>query len=64
MKFMLIDAGFDPDNIVTGSWGNRECVKANFKKWVRPGWFAIMRNEARFPLQVWAFAKAPVDPGR
>ena len=62
MKYMLIDAGFDPDNIETGSWGNRECVKANFKKWVRPGWFAQMRNEARFPLQVWAFARAPAAP--
>ena len=58
LKQLLIDGGFEPDAIETGSWGNRACVRANFKTfpaWI-PGWHSL-RNEALFPVVVWAFAK-------
>jgi hypothetical protein len=40
-----------------GSWGNRQCVVGNFNRWAaRRPWLSL-RNEADFPLQVWAFAR-------
>jgi SAM-dependent methyltransferase len=29
LYYFLAESGFDQDNIETGSWGNRSCVKAN-----------------------------------
>src|ERR1035437_7647633 len=39
IKHFLNECGFPMDGILTGSWGNRSCVKANFSKWsvCRPG---------------------------
>lgn len=37
LRYFLADAGFSLDHIRTGSWGNRACVKANFRKWARTG---------------------------
>ena len=57
MKYFLAEAGFSLENTETGSWGNRSCVKANFNKWARRGWFGSLRNEPDFPVVVWALAK-------
>jgi len=57
MKYFLAEAGFLLDEIKTDSWGNRSCVKANFSKWARKGWFGSLRNEPDFPVVVWALAK-------
>lgn len=57
MKHFLAEAGFDLESIQTGSWGNRACVKANFNRWARRGWFGSLKNEANFPVSVWALAK-------
>lgn len=57
LKHFLIECGFDPDGIVTGSWGNRACVKANLYKFARRGWFGSLKNEPQFPVAVWALAK-------
>ncbi|MFT7724532.1 MAG: methyltransferase domain-containing protein [Roseateles sp.] len=57
MKHFLIEAGFEGDSMITGSWGNRACVKANFKKWARRGWFGSLKNEPDFPVVVWALAR-------
>ena len=57
MKHFLAECGFPLDGIKTGSWGNRACVKANFKKWARRGWFGSLRNEPEFPVSVWALAQ-------
>ena len=57
MKHFLAECGFPLDRIKTGSWGNRACVKANFKKWARRGWFGSLRNEPEFPVSVWALAQ-------
>jgi SAM-dependent methyltransferase len=58
MKHLLLEGGFSADKIYTGSWGNRACVKANFRKlpnWVP--WWHPQHNEADFPVTVWAFAQ-------
>ena len=57
LRYFLAEAGFPPDNVRTGSWGNRACVKANFTRWARRGWFRSLRNEPSFPVSVWALAK-------
>lgn len=57
MRHFLAECGFPLDGIVTGSWGNRACVKANFTKWARRGWFGSLRNEPDFPVVVWALAR-------
>ena len=57
LKYFLAECGFPFDQIVTGSWGNRACVKANFKRWARRGWFGSLKNERNFPVSVWALAK-------
>ncbi|EGJ09804.1 MULTISPECIES: class I SAM-dependent methyltransferase [Rubrivivax] len=57
MRHFLAECGFPEDGIVTGSWGNRACVKANFTKWARRGWFGSLRNEPDFPVVVWALAR-------
>lgn len=58
LKHLLAECGFPLDSIVTGSWGNRACVIANFKKWVpfRRGWHSL-KNEPDFPYHVWALAR-------
>lgn len=57
LKYFLAECGFPFDQIVTGSWGNRACVKANFKRWARRGWFGSLKNERNFPVSVWALAR-------
>jgi SAM-dependent methyltransferase len=57
IKYFLNECGFSLHNIITGSWGNRACVKANFKEWARYGWFSSLKNEPDFPVSVWALAK-------
>ena len=57
MKHFLAECGFDIERIRTWSWGNRACIKANFKHWARRGWFGSLRNEPDFPVTVWALAQ-------
>ncbi|MBC9073652.1 methyltransferase domain-containing protein [Thauera sp. CAU 1555] len=57
MKHFLAECGFDIERIRTWSWGNRACIKANFSRWARRGWFGSLRNEPDFPVTVWALAQ-------
>ena len=57
IRHLLIEAGFDDELIRTDSWGNKACVKANLKSFVRRGWFGSLRNEPEFPVTVWVFAQ-------
>jgi hypothetical protein len=57
MKYFLAESGFPIDWIRASQWGNRSCVKANFNRWARRGWLGSLRNEANFPVTVWAFAR-------
>jgi len=56
IKHLLAECGFPIDQIRTGSWGNRACVKANFRRWARRGWKSLA-NEPEFPVSVWALAR-------
>jgi SAM-dependent methyltransferase len=57
IKYFLSECGFPMEAIVSGSWGNRTCVKANFNAWARRGWFRSLKNEPNFPVTVWAIAQ-------
>lgn len=58
MKHFLAECGFELDDIRTGSWGNRACVKANLNKWqIYQRWRHSLDNEPDFPTVVWALAK-------
>jgi SAM-dependent methyltransferase len=61
IRYFLMECGFPEDGIVTGSWGNRACVKANFNRWARRGWLGSLRNEPDFPVAVWALARKATD---
>jgi hypothetical protein len=45
--------------VALGAWGNRECVIGNFSSWSAYRRWHSLRNEADFPVQVWAFARNP-----
>lgn len=61
LKLFLIRAGFSPDSIQVDSWGNRQCVVANFDEWAEydPHRHSL-ENEPEFPVSVWALARKPV----
>lgn len=61
MQHFLHEAGFPMSKTITGSWGNRACVKANLNRWSRAGWFGSMKNEPNFPVTVWALAQKPKE---
>ena len=59
MRQLLRTAGFA--DVVTGSWGNRQCLAADLTAdlkwtWYDPLWHSL-KNEPQFPIVVWAFAR-------
>jgi hypothetical protein len=64
LRHFLEDCGFPLAEITTGSWGNRDCVEASFRRE-----FILfnrhrhaLRSDPQFPLVVWALARAPQAP--
>jgi hypothetical protein len=57
LRHFLAEAGFPIDRIVTGSWGNRACVRANLDQWARRGFGGSLVNEPNYPVVVWALAE-------
>jgi len=57
LSYLLQECGFSSENVVTGSWGNRACLKGNLKNWRKRGLFGSLNNEPDYPVMVWAFAK-------
>jgi len=58
LKHFLAEVGFSLEHIETGSWGNKSCVKGNFRKWTRyRPWLHSLKNEQEFPVSVWALAQ-------
>jgi SAM-dependent methyltransferase len=58
LKHLLAEGGFNLSDIMTGSWGNRSCVRGNFRRWKQwVSWKHSLRNEPDFPVVVWAFAR-------
>lgn len=59
IKYFLAECAFPIENIITGSWGNKECAMAILKKGlgVRRGWRGSIVNEPKVPIAVWALAQ-------
>jgi SAM-dependent methyltransferase len=56
LTHLLNECGFA--SVETGSWGNRSCVRGNFRRWARyVPWRHSLKNEPNFPVVVWAFAR-------
>jgi SAM-dependent methyltransferase len=58
LKYLLHEGGFSLHDIVTGSWGNAECVVSNFNGWsvFNPSIHSL-ENDSEFPVVVWALAR-------
>ena len=56
LEVLLAGAGFD--QVETGSWGNKACIKANLPHPVpwRP-WRSLRSDDPNVPIVVWAFAR-------
>jgi SAM-dependent methyltransferase len=52
---MLEECGFHIETV--NSWGNRDCVSANFDQWADYHDGLNLQNEKDFPVVVWALAK-------
>ncbi len=57
LRLLLESSGLEV--LSAQSWGNRACVRANFRHWVRRRPWQSMRNEDDFPIVVWALARRP-----
>lgn len=64
MRYFLEDAGFELDNIETGSWGNIGVVIANLSQWTdydsSHNALHSLDNDPMFPIVVWALARKTV----
>jgi hypothetical protein len=58
LKQLLIEGGFEEQNIETSSWGNKACARAHIGGPVRDyGFKRDLSNDPEYPLMVWAFAR-------
>jgi SAM-dependent methyltransferase len=62
LSCFLQECGFDAASIITDSWGNRACLKANLTAWRKRG-LGSLANEPEYPLVVWAFAQKSAELG-
>jgi SAM-dependent methyltransferase len=54
MRTILEGAGLEVERV--GSWGNRQCVVGNLRRWSAHRPWHSLRNERDVPVQVWACA--------
>lgn len=57
LQTLLERSGLDVEGVHT--WGNRQCVVGNLRRWSAFRRWHSLRNDFDLPLQVWAFARAP-----
>jgi SAM-dependent methyltransferase len=59
LRQFLASCGFRAETIQTGSWGNRACVEATFRREYRlyNRYFHSLKHEPEFPIVVWALAR-------
>lgn len=58
IRNFLVECGFPVEGMVTGSWGNMACLKANLVKWTRfRPWLHSLKNDPTYPLSVWVLAR-------
>ena len=55
MRKFLLDCGFD--NVAIDSWGNIECILANFKKWEHWSPEKSLENDPELPISIWGWAQ-------
>jgi SAM-dependent methyltransferase len=61
LSYLLQECGFEAKDIQTEAWGNLSCVRSNLNRWRKRGFFGSLRNEADYPVMVWAFARKAVS---
>jgi SAM-dependent methyltransferase len=63
LRYFLAECGFPLEPIVTGSWGNRECIKATWRREFRlfNRHVHSLAAEPEYPIVVWALARASSD---
>ena len=61
LRHFLVENGFPPEHVTTGSWGNRGCVEVTFRREFRlfNRYVHSLENEPDYPIAVWALARAP-----
>ncbi len=59
LRTLMERAGLEVEEV--GSWGNRGCLDSNLGGWTAYRPWHSLRNEPDIPLQVWAFARRPLD---
>lgn len=60
MRYFLDECGFPFDTTVVGSWGNRDCIIANFGPWVEyDAEKHSLANQKNLTAMVWALARKP-----
>jgi SAM-dependent methyltransferase len=57
LRALLESAGLSVDEVST--WGNRQCVTGNLRRWPSYRRWHSLRNEPDLAVQVWAFARNP-----
>jgi SAM-dependent methyltransferase len=59
LKGFLAECGFPLESIRTGSWGNRECIEATFRREYRlfNRYLHTLTNNPELPMVVWALAR-------
>jgi SAM-dependent methyltransferase len=57
LALLMRHAGLE--TITVESWGNRRCVKSNFRRWTPARPWRSNRNEPDFPIQVWGSGVRP-----
>lgn len=57
LRIFLEESGFE--SITTGSWGNRNCIKATFKKEYRlyNRYLHSLKNESDYPIVIWSLGR-------
>jgi hypothetical protein len=59
LRVLLEHVGLQVDKVA--AWGNRRCVAANFDVWPAYRRWMSLRDEPGLPVQVWAFARNPIQ---
>lgn len=64
MQYFLAECGFPLDQIIIGSWGNKQVARANISKQRMSGFplynpliHRNLKNDGIFPVQVWGLAR-------
>ncbi len=59
LALLMTTAGLE--DLVVRSWGNRRCVRSNFRRWTPMRPWRPLRDEINFPFVVWCIGHRPVE---